>query len=186
MPAAEFDLPAGHLDAPALPAVRFPEDGRPEAEVIDDVRGRFDEDRYAPDQNFSITYSGIPSAISQQVEALAHGRFFVEWARETELGIWSMEREAVAMMASLLGGDGGTGGFMTTGGTESNLAAMRSPATPAARPSRRSSRRSRCTSASGAGPSSWPSGWSRSTSTTRPTCPASRTSNARSRRGRSG
>ena len=36
-----------------------------------------------------------------------------------------MEREAVAMMASLLGGDERAGGFMTTGGTESNLAAMR-------------------------------------------------------------
>ena len=125
MPAAEFDLPAGHLDAPALPAVRFPEAGRPEADVLDDVRGRFDEDRFEPDRNFSITYSGIPSAISQQVEELARGRFFVEWARETELGTWSMEREAVAMMASLLGGDGGAGGFITTGGTESNLAAMR-------------------------------------------------------------
>ena len=86
MPAAEFDLPAGHLDAPALPAVRFPETGRPEADVLDDVRGRFDEDRFEPDRNFSITYSGIPSAISQQVEELARGRFFVEWARETELG----------------------------------------------------------------------------------------------------
>ncbi len=125
MPAAEFDLPAGHLDAPALPAVRFPETGRPEADVLDDVRGRFDEDRFEPDRNFSITYSGIPSAISQRVEELARGRFFVEWARETELGTWSMEREAVAMMASLLGGDAGAGGFITTGGTESNLAAMR-------------------------------------------------------------
>ena len=125
VPAAEFDLPAGHLDAPGLPAVRFPETGRPEADVLDDVRGRFDEDRFEPDRNFSITYSGIPSAISREVEALARGRFFVEWARETELGTWSMEREAVAMMASLLGGDGGAGGFITTGGTESNLAAMR-------------------------------------------------------------
>ena len=125
MPAAEFDLPAGHLDAPSLPAVRFPDAGRPEADVLDDVRGRFDEDRYEPDRNFSITYSGIPSAISQEVEALARGRFFVEWARESEIGTWSMEREAVAMMASLLGGSAGTGGFITTGGTESNLAAMR-------------------------------------------------------------
>ena len=86
MPAAEFDLPAGHLDAPGLPAVRFPEAGRPEADVLDDVRGRFDEDRFAPEKNFSITYSGIPSAISQEVEALARGRYFVEWARDAELG----------------------------------------------------------------------------------------------------
>ena len=126
MPAAEFDLPAGHLDAPALPAVRFPDGGRPEADVLDDVRGRFDEDRFEPDRNFSITYSGHPVARSARRSRRSRaGRFFVEWARETELGTWSMEREAVAMMASLLGGDDRTGGFITTGGTESNLAAMR-------------------------------------------------------------
>jgi tyrosine decarboxylase / aspartate 1-decarboxylase len=125
VPAAEFDLPTGHLDAPPLPPVAFPDGGRPEAEVLDDVRRRFDGDRYQPDRNFSITYSGIPSRISQQVEELARGRFFVEWARETESGTWSMEREAVAMVASLLGGGDTAGGFMTTGGTESNLAAMR-------------------------------------------------------------
>ena len=125
MPAAEFDLPAGHLDAPPLPSVAFPAAGRPETDVLDDVRGRFDEDRFDPARNFSITYSGIPSRIGQEVEALARGRFFVEWARGTEIGTWSMEREAVAMMASLLGGDDRAGGFITTGGTESNLAAMR-------------------------------------------------------------
>ena len=54
MPAAEFDLPAGHLDAPGLPAVRFPEAGRPEADVLDDVRGRFDENRFALEKNFSV------------------------------------------------------------------------------------------------------------------------------------
>src|SRR4029079_18762900 len=120
VPAAEFDLPAGQLDAPVLPTVRFPETRRAEAEVLDAVRGRFDEDRFEPDKNFSITYSGIPSAISREVEALARGRFFVEGARGTELGTWAMEREAVAMMASPLGGDGGADGFITTGGTESN------------------------------------------------------------------
>jgi tyrosine decarboxylase/aspartate 1-decarboxylase len=125
VPAAEFDRPAGHLDAPPLPSVAFPDDGRPEAEVLDDVRRRFDDDRYEPDRNFSITYSGIPSAISARVDELARGRFFVEWAAETEAGTWSMEREAVAMVASLLGGEATAGGFMTTGGTESNLAAMR-------------------------------------------------------------
>jgi tyrosine decarboxylase/aspartate 1-decarboxylase len=125
VPAAEFDLPAGHLDAPGLPAVRFPETGRSEDEIVDEVRGRFEEDRFEPARDFSITYSGIPSAISQRVDELARGHFFVEWARGTELGTWGMEREAVAMMASLLGGDDRAGGFITTGGTESNLAAMR-------------------------------------------------------------
>ena len=125
MPAAEFDLPAGHLDAPPLPAVRFPETGRPEAEVLDDVRGRFDEDRFEPDRNFSITYSGIPSRDQPAGRGAGPGPVLRRVGRETELGTWSMEREAVAMMASLLGGDGGAGGFITTGGTESNLASMR-------------------------------------------------------------
>jgi tyrosine decarboxylase/aspartate 1-decarboxylase len=122
--AAEFDRPAGHVDAPALPPVAFPEAGRGEGDVLDEVRTRFDGDRYRPERNFAITYSGMASAISARVEELARGRFFVEWAAETESGTWSMEREAVAMVASLLG-DGAAGGFMTTGGTESNLAAMR-------------------------------------------------------------
>ena len=48
----------------------------------------------------------------------------------------------MAMMASLLGGDGGAGGFITTGGTESNLAAMRLARNIGRRrPSPRSSRR---------------------------------------------
>ena len=54
--------------------------------------------RYEPERNFSITYSGIPSAISAQVDELTRGRFFVEWAADTEAGTWSMEREAVAML----------------------------------------------------------------------------------------
>ncbi len=55
---------------------------------------------------------------------MARGRFFVEWAAESEPGTLSMEREAVGMMASLLG-DPAAAGFITTGGTESNLASMR-------------------------------------------------------------
>lgn len=124
MVAAEFDLPAGHLDAPAIAPVAFPDGGRPEAEVLDDVRRRFAADRYEPDKDFAITYSGYPSAISAKVEAMSSGRFFVEWAQETERGTFSMEREAVAMMAALLGAPEANG-FITTGGTESNLAAMR-------------------------------------------------------------
>jgi tyrosine decarboxylase / aspartate 1-decarboxylase len=124
MVAAEFDLPAGHLDAPAITPVAFPDDGRAEADVLDEVRSRFAADRYEPDRDFAITYSGHPSAISAKVEAMSGGRFFVEWARDTERGTFSMEREAVAMMAALLGAPEANG-FITTGGTESNLAAMR-------------------------------------------------------------
>lgn len=134
MPTAEFDLPAGHVDVPPVPRTDFPEHGRPEDELLHEVRRRFDDNRFDIDKNFSITYSGIPSSISRKVEAMASGRYFVEWAGQrpgpsdfeagTETGTMSMEREAVGMMASLLGKPDASG-FITTGGTESNLAAMR-------------------------------------------------------------
>src|SRR3954451_8633639 len=124
MPTAEFDLPAGHVDVPAVPTAAFPEQGRPEDEVLDEVRARFERNAYDIDKNFAITYSGIPSSVSRKVEAMAPGRFFVEWADESEPGTLSMEREAVGMMASLLGKPDASG-FITTGGTESNLASMR-------------------------------------------------------------
>src|SRR4051794_24807966 len=123
MPTAEFDLPAGHADVPPVPTTAFPEQGRPEDEVLGEVRERFARNTFDIEKNFAITYSGIPSSISRRIEAIAPGRFFVEWADE-EKGTLSMEREAVGMMASLLGKPDASG-FITTGGTESNLASMR-------------------------------------------------------------
>ncbi len=124
MPTAEFDMPASHIDVPPVPRTDFPEQGTPEDDVLDDVRARFERNAFDIDKNFAITYSGIPSSISRKVDAMSAGRFFVEWAGESEPGTISMEREAVGMMASLLGNPGGSG-FITTGGTESNLASMR-------------------------------------------------------------
>lgn len=124
MPTAEFDLPAGHIDVPPVPRTDFPEQGRPEDEVFADVQRRFETNRFEIEKNFAITYSGIPSAISRRIDAMTAGRFFVEWADESESGTLSMEREAVGMMASLLGNPSASG-FITTGGTESNLASMR-------------------------------------------------------------
>ena len=124
MPTAEFDLPAGHADVPPVLRTEFPEHGRPEDVVLDEVRRRFDSNRFDIEKNFAITYSGIPSSISRKVDAMSPGRFFVEWADESEPGTLSMEREAVGMMASLLGKPDASG-FITTGGTESNLASMR-------------------------------------------------------------
>ncbi len=102
-PTAEFDLPAGHLDAPPHPTVAFPEQGRPEDEVLAEVQRRFESNRFDIEKNFAITYSGIPSSVSRKIDAMTAGRFFVEWADESEAGTLSMEREAVGMMASLLG-----------------------------------------------------------------------------------
>jgi tyrosine decarboxylase/aspartate 1-decarboxylase len=123
MPTAEFDLPATHADVPPVPQTAFPEQGRPEDEVFSEVESRFARNTFDIEKNFAITYSGIPSSISRRIEAISPGRFFVEWAGE-ENGTMSMEREAVGMMASLLGKPDASG-FITTGGTESNLASMR-------------------------------------------------------------
>ena len=124
MPTAEFDLPAGHSALPAAPPTAFPEDGEPEDAVLGQVRARLGENRYQRDRNFAITYSGTPHPISRRIEELTQGTFFVEWADESEPGTLSLEREAVRMMASLLGAPDAVG-VITTGGTESNLAALR-------------------------------------------------------------
>lgn len=124
MATAEFDLPAGHVSLPAAPATGFPDDGEPEEAVVAQVATRLGENRYPPDQHFGITYSGRPQAISRRIEALAEGTYFVEWADESEAGTLGLEREAVRMMGALLGAPEAVG-VITTGGTESNIAALR-------------------------------------------------------------
>lgn len=93
-------------------------------DVLAGVEQRLEENLYEPERNFGITYSGYPAPIAKKAEALSEGRFFVEWAAETEVGTVSLEREAVGMLADLLGKPDASG-FITTGGTESNLAAVR-------------------------------------------------------------
>jgi tyrosine decarboxylase/aspartate 1-decarboxylase len=124
VPTAEFDLPDGHIPVDVGPLTAFPDTGRAEDDVLAQVGERLARNRYDQERNFAITYSGLPHAIAARVEELTRGTFFVEWAAESETGTLSMEREAVRMMASLLGDPDATG-FITSGGTESNLAALR-------------------------------------------------------------
>ncbi len=124
MASAEFDLPAQHLTLPVAPTTTFPEVGETEDAVVAQVETRLRDNRFPPDRNFAITYSGTPQAISRRVESLAQGTFFVEWADETETGTLGFEREAVRMMGALLGAPEAAG-VITTGGTESNIAALR-------------------------------------------------------------
>ncbi len=124
MATAEFDLPAEHLTLPVAPATAFPEGGEAEDAVVGQVEARLRENRFPPERNFAITYSGTPHAISRRVESLAQGTFFVEWADETETGTLGLEREAIRMMGALLGAREAAG-VITTGGTESNIAALR-------------------------------------------------------------
>ncbi|HVA84755.1 MAG TPA: aminotransferase class V-fold PLP-dependent enzyme [Candidatus Saccharimonadales bacterium] len=124
MPTAEFDMPAGKRHVVTAPQTPFPEQGLPEDQVLAGVRDWLSRNRYDVPRNFGITYSGIPAPITAKVEDMTRGTFFVEWAEDQQAGTIGMEREAVRMMASLLG-DPNAAGFITTGGTESNLAAMR-------------------------------------------------------------
>ena len=89
-----------------LPTVRFPDAGRPEADVLDDVRGRFDENRFEHRPELLDHLLGHPVR-DQPAGRGARPRAGSSSSgpRESELGTLSMEREAVAMMASLLGGD---------------------------------------------------------------------------------
>lgn len=124
MVTGEFDLPASHIDVPAPARAELPPEGVAEDDILAEVRARFGRNQFNNAKNFGITYSGAPAPISRKVEELSAGQFFVEWAADTESGTMSMEREAVAMMATLLGKPNAPG-FITTGGTESNLAALR-------------------------------------------------------------
>ncbi len=120
----EFDLPSGHLALPVAPPVEFPEAGEVQDAVLDRVQARLRDNAFPPERDFGITYSGIPHPISRRVEELTTGTYFVEWARDSEAGTLGFERDAVRMMASLLGAPEGAG-IITTGGTESNIAALR-------------------------------------------------------------
>jgi tyrosine decarboxylase/aspartate 1-decarboxylase len=124
MVAGEFDKPTGKTPMRLAQATPFPATGAPESEVLDAVRERFARNPFPVDQNFGISYSGAPWPITYKAHEIARQTFFVEWADEQQQGTLSMERECVRMMGSLLGNDDAAG-FMTTGGTESNLLSLR-------------------------------------------------------------
>ena len=106
------------------PVTPFPADGEPECAVLGGIRERLGENPFAVDKDFGNSYSGIPHPITRQLEELMRSTYFVEWAAEQQPGTLALEREAVRMVASLLGAREGAG-FITSGGTESNLAALR-------------------------------------------------------------
>ena len=124
MSTAEFDKPAGRMPLVTGPITPFPDAGMPEAEVIAAVRALAGRNPYRQQQDFSNSYSGMPHPVTHQLDEMMRGTYFVEWAAEQQPGTLAIEREAVRMMASLLGRPSAAG-FVTTGGTESNLASMR-------------------------------------------------------------
>ena len=124
MISAEFDKPAGRTPVVTAPVTPFPDQGTGEAEVIGGIRERLGRNPYDIERDFGNSYSGIPHPITHQLDELMRSTYFVEWAVDQQPGTMEIEREAVRMMASLLGAPEGAG-FITSGGTESNLASMR-------------------------------------------------------------
>ena len=120
----EFETAKTRPEFPMPPPMSFPEQGLPEDEVLDGVKALIDMNPYKIENNFGISYVGPPHPISKRVSELAVGTFFVEWARDQQPGAYEAEKQAVRMMASLLGKPDAVG-FMTNGGTESDISALR-------------------------------------------------------------
>lgn len=122
--AQEFERKSTRSDLEMPPPMVFPEEGLHEEDVLDGVRERMATDPFEIERNFGISYVGPPHAISERAAELAKGTVFVEWAREMFPGPYRLEKEAVRMMASLFNAPSGVG-FITSGGTESNVSALR-------------------------------------------------------------
>lgn len=121
--AQEFEKGARAV-LPMPEAMPFPERGLPEDAVLERVRDHLKADPYPTAQNFGISYVGPPHPIAAKAARLAAETVFVDWARDMFPGTYQLEKEAVRMMGSLLGAPDAAG-FITTGGTESNMSAVR-------------------------------------------------------------
>ena len=122
--AQEFEKAKVRPEFYMAPPTRFPESGLSEEEVLGGVEELLSLNPYRTENDFGVSYVGPPHPISRRVSELAIGTYFVEWAQEMMPGPLRLEKEAVRMMASLLGKPDAVG-FITNGGTESNISAMR-------------------------------------------------------------
>lgn len=122
--ATEFGKLAARRRIPFPPSVPFPARGRPEGEILAEIRALVADDPWRVEGDFALAYAGPPHPIAAHAARLARGSIFVEWVEDMYPAAFRLEKEAVSMMASLLGAPDGVG-FLTTGGTESNISAVR-------------------------------------------------------------
>ena len=122
--AEEFERGTIRPEFPLPPPMPFPEGGSPEADVIDNLGRIIAENPYPIEKNFGVSYVGPPHPITRRAAEVARGTFFVEWGRTQQPASYRLEKEAVRMMASLFGKPDAVG-FITSGGTESNVSALR-------------------------------------------------------------
>ena len=122
--AEEFERGSTRPEFPLPPPIPFPERGSSEDQVIADLGQIIRENPYEIEKNFGVSYVGPPHPITQRAAEVARGTFFVEWGRTQQPASYRLEKEAVRMMASLFGKPDAVG-FITSGGTESNVSALR-------------------------------------------------------------
>ena len=122
--ATEFGNLSARRRIPFPPSVRFPDQGLAEADVLAEVARRRADDPWDVEGDFALAYAGPPHPIAARAARLVKGSIFVEWVEDMYPAAFRLEKEAVSMMASLLGAPDGVG-FLTTGGTESNISAVR-------------------------------------------------------------
>lgn len=109
------------MQAPPTP---FPEQGMDATEVLARVGEKL-EKNLDPQRNW-VTYGPQSHPLAKQIYAIpeAIDSYAIEFYRDIYPGILDMSHESVRMIGSLLGAED-PAGFITTGGTEANLLAMR-------------------------------------------------------------
>jgi len=104
------------------PSIPFPGKGLKQEEALRLVEARLSLDT-PPDRNLS--FFGVKAHdFSKKVFSIAMDRFQVGFSKDVYPGTYRMAQECVRMIGSLLGAPDASG-FLTTGGTESNLSAVR-------------------------------------------------------------
>jgi len=104
------------------PPIPFPENGLTEDEALRRMNARLSQNA-PPDKN--LGYFGVEAhPFSKKVFTMAMDAFQVGFSKKVYPGTYQMAQECVRMIGSLLGAPDAAG-VLTTGGTESNLSAVR-------------------------------------------------------------
>lgn len=112
--------------APTIPAMALNEHGRPVDEVIAELSAkRSDDVRWADGRTFGLVYDGGPGV--HRVAEAAAAMYLHENALNTQAfpSLGAIQSEVVGWTADLLHGGATASGFLTSGGTESILCAVK-------------------------------------------------------------
>jgi len=104
----------------------FPKEGLPENDVLKLLAEKVSQN-VSPERNFANSYAGPTPPLALKAYSLGMNSLFVSgWGQDLYRGTYEMEKEAVRMVSSLLNLTAeSSAGFITSGGTESNILALR-------------------------------------------------------------